>query len=128
MSDDVQSEQGEELKTALMKFNGRDVEVKVPTPDQLAIYRRLSKQFRVASDTIGTDGAISADKASHLFEKMFSVITSIVVLPEDVDFIEDEVMAGKATLIDILPVFTTGIEALKEANPQVATKTQVVTS
>lgn len=127
--DETMAEQEEQPKpkTAMSKFDGMDIEVKLPTPDQLGVYRVLQKSFRRAS-TKGSD--MPADEASRLLGNLFEMVASILVDPDDIDYIKGEVLAGRCSLTDLIPLVTDGIEALKLSNetPDEKPKTRVVTS
>jgi len=136
MSDGVQevSEAPEppEQKTALSVFRtstGKEftIEVKLPTPDQLGIYRVLQKKFRRAAKE-GND--LDASQASQLLGNIFELVTSIVVDPDDADFIQSEILAGRSSLADTLPLINDGVEALKKSNEikDEQPKTRIVTS
>lgn len=119
-------------KTAFSVFRtstGKEVpiEVMLPTPDQLGIYRVLQKKFRRAVNE-GED--LDANEASQLLGNIFELVTSIVVDPDDSDFIQSEIMARRSSISDILPLINDGIEALKKSNEikDEAPKTRVVTS
>jgi hypothetical protein len=115
-----------EQKTAFSIFKGFKIEVKLPTPDQLGIYRVLQKKFRRAANR-GDD--LAGDEASQLLGNIFELVTSIVVDPDDADLIQSEILAGRATMADTLPLINDGVEALKVANSikDEQPKTQVVT-
>jgi hypothetical protein len=116
-----------EQKTAFSIFRGFEIEVKLPTPDQLGIYRVLQKKFRRAANR---GNELEGDEASQLLGNIFELVTSIVVDPDDADLIQSEILAGRALMVDTLPLINDGIEALKMANKMKdeQPKTQVVTS
>jgi vacuolar-type H+-ATPase subunit C/Vma6 len=134
VSDSVQ--EAPETKTAISIFKTSDgqeyeIEVKLPTPDQLAIYQVLQKKFRRASNVAknSPDGNVDAQMMAKMLGNIFELITSMVVVDDDADFIQSEVLAGRATLVDTLPLINDGIEALKKANEikDEAPKTRIVT-
>lgn len=134
MSDSAQ--ETPDTKTAISIFKTSDgqeyeIEVKLPTPDQLAIYQVLQKQFRRASNVAknNQNGEADAKMMSKMLGNIFELIVSIVVDEDDADFIKSEVLACRATLVDTLPLINDGIEALKRANEikDEAPKTRIVT-
>ena len=116
-----------EQKTAMAEFKGMEVEVKLPTPSQLGIYQVLKKKFQRAARE-GKD--LDSMEATRLLGNIFELVTSIVVSPDDVDFIQSEILSGRAEIDDVLPLINQGIEALKVSNniEDEAPKTRVVTS
>lgn len=138
MSDSVQEvSETPETKTAMSSFKTLDgqeyeIEVKLPTPDQLAIYQVLQKQFRRASHVANNSkgGAADAKMMTKMMGNIFELVTSIVVDDDDADFIKGEILACRATLVDTLPLINDGVEALKKANSieDEAPKTRIVTS
>lgn len=125
-----------ETKTAISIFKTSDgqeyeIEIKLPTPDQLAIYQVLQKKFRRASNVAknSPDGNVDAQMMAKMMGNIFELITSMVANEDDADFIQSEVLAGRATLVDTLPLINDGVEALKKANEikDEAPKTRIVT-
>jgi hypothetical protein len=125
-----------ETKTAISIFKTSDgqeyeIEVKLPTPDQLAIYQVLQKKFRRASKIASSKpNDVDAAMMSKMLGNIFELVTSIVVDDDDADFIQSEILASRASLSGILPLINDGIEALKKTNDikDEAPKTRIVTS
>lgn len=104
---------GEGLRTALVPFHGRQIEVRFPTIEQLTIYKRVADRFaQLKTD----DKAIDAKTAVGHFDRALRIITSIVVKPEDVAWIEDEMLDGRLTLPDAAPLIRQAMDKLQEAN------------
>jgi len=112
-SDVVPTEAKVELATAFTDFHGRKIEVRVPTPEQIVIIRRLEKIFTEASKD--TD-SLSAERAVKLMDRALTVILAIVVSLDDKEFIEDLWLSGDMTLPDTLPLIRSAMKRLQEVN------------
>jgi len=100
------------LKNAEVEFMGRTIEVRMPDIDQITIIRRLETTFNNASKATDMD----ADKALRLMSRALKAVTSVIVNPEDIDFIEDLVLGGEVKIVETLPILHKAMNKLKEAN------------
>lgn len=106
-----------DLKTAKMTVGGLDIEVRVPDENQLAMYRRVQRRFALAAkmESQGGEG-LDATQVADMLNNLFDVITSIIIDKDDAGYLEERVLSGEVKLMDLMPVFTAGIESLKAAN------------
>ncbi|MCZ7478881.1 hypothetical protein [Micromonospora sp. WMMC273] len=99
-----------ETLTAEVPFRGRTVLVRMPTLEQLTIFRRLAQRF---ADLEGKE--IDANKALDYYDRGLRVITAVVVKDEDKAWIEDMLLDGDMRLPDGLPLLHEATDALKAA-------------
>lgn len=106
-------EEPEGLQTAKVPFMGRDIEVKMPTLEQVTVYERVAEKFATIKDS---GKPLDGRTATRLYGRAFKVISSIVVHPEDVEWLEDLLLEEKTDLAGLTPLLGQGIEKLKAAN------------
>lgn len=108
-----------QLATTTVDIGGLAIEVRVPDENQLAMYRRIQRRFNlVARKQQQGQEELDAEQVADLLNNLFDVITSILVNPDDAYFLEAQVLSGGIKLMDLMPVFTAGIEKLKEVNAE----------
>lgn len=98
-----------ETLTAEVPFRGRMILVKMPTLEQLTIFRRLADRFAALQDK-----EISAEEALRYYDRGLRIITAVVVKDDDKAWIEDLLLDGEMRLPDGLPLLHQATEALKE--------------
>lgn len=101
-----------ELNHGFVDFRGRRIEVQAPSIEQVVIIRRLQTTFGDAAKM----KSIEADEAVRLMDRALKAITSVTVNREDVDFVEDLWLERKMNLEETLPLLTTSMKILEEAN------------
>lgn len=88
---------GRDADTAELEFVGRRVLVKLPTAEQLTIYRRLSREFQ----DLSRDGAadrLSLDEALRHLGRATRLVQSILAEDRDREWLEDQLLDGKITM------------------------------
>jgi len=100
------------LVTATVTFHGRELTVKTPQPEQLAVARRVALQLEKIKDQPDVDG----EKALKLFDRAITVVTTVLVDPDDIEWLEDRILAGME-LTEAAPLMSLAIGALREQNP-----------
>ena len=109
----------EGLQTAKVPFFGRDIEVRMPTLEQVTVYERVAAKFAALRDG---DAPIDGKTATKLYGRAFKVITSIVVNPDDVEFLEDLLLEQTTDLAGLTPLLGQGMTQLKAANAHLANR------
>lgn len=91
-------------RTALAEFHGRQIAVKAPAPEQLAVYRRVVTRFEALQHA--GDGTVNGEEALKYFDRALKVITSVMINPQDVEWLEDKILDGMtlATASELLKV------------------------
>jgi hypothetical protein len=108
--------QGEEPKLAgaVVPFHGRDIRVAVPSIEQLVVMRRLANQYGSAAGVQIT----SAEEAVTGYDRALMSITSVVVDPADVVFLENLLLQGKTDLAGAGVLLREAMQALQTANEE----------
>lgn len=111
---------------AEVEWRGRTWLVRLPTIEQMTIYRRLAKRFQALGEDQGKPdaAAVSMEEATTHFDRALKLITSILVTPEDVMWIEDEMLEGRLQLSDASELMRDAIERFGELNPMEETGTR----
>lgn len=100
------------LVGAFVDFHDRRIAVKTPSVEQIVVIRRLQKRFTDAA----AETAMTAERAVALMSRALTAITSIVVEQDDKDYIEDLWLDGEIDMTETLPLLTTALNSLKDAN------------
>lgn len=117
-----ETSQEPQFQTTSVTIAGLNIELRVPDENQLAMYRRLQRRFALADRRQKQGEDLTAEAVADLLNNLFEIITSIVIDPDDSAFLESEVLASRLKLSDLMPVFTAGIEALRDVNQQHANR------
>lgn len=99
-------------------WRGRTIRVQLPTLEQMTIYRRLSKKFAALADTANQPGAepMTLEEATGHYDRAIKLVTSVMVNPADVEWLEDELLERRVTLPDAADLMKEAIGKLGEAN------------
>lgn len=107
---------------ATCPFHGRDIRVAVPTPEQMLVLTRLADRFAPGEDGSGPTFE-SGEKALAALNRMLNAVTALIVDDDDVEFVEDLLVARRATMEEIAGFTRTALDLLVEANPSAASTT-----
>jgi hypothetical protein len=108
----------EDLPEADVEWNGRTWRVRLPSLEQLTIYRRLNAQFQeIGIAQAKPDAApMSLDQATKYFDRALKLITSILVNSADIEWLEDEMLEGRLTLTKASGLMREAFEKLAEVS------------
>lgn len=111
---------------AEVTWRGRMWLVHLPTIEQMTIYRRLSRRFQALGEAQAKPDAepMSMDEATTHFDRALKLITSVLVKPEDIVWIEDEMLEGRLQLSDASELMRAAFERFGELNPVEETGTR----
>ncbi len=115
-ADQVSDDQEPELAGAIVPFHGRQIAVRLPSLEQLVVMRRLAEQYREYGD--GGRQLASAEEALTGYDRALMTITSVVVEPDDIVFIENLLLQGKTDLTGAGVLLKSAMDALSEANQE----------
>ena len=99
-------------ETATVPFKGRTILVKIPTSEQLAIYRRLSRDFQHVAAESGND--LPIDEALRHLDRAVRLVQSVLATDDDKEWIEDLILEGRATLDECTVLLREAFAALRE--------------
>lgn len=98
----------EEFKT--VSFQGRDVKVKLPTPEQLLAWERLLGKLEKVSKEAAT-----VDSLKTILNRVTRIIDSVVVEEADREWLEDGRMDGTVTIENASQIVLDALKAYEEA-------------
>lgn len=113
--------QEKDAQIAEIAFQGRQVKVKLPTFEQLTIFKRTADRFASIRDS---DQQITGPEATRLYDRALRVITALLVDRDQVEWIEDLLLDGTVELADCTPLITEAVGALREANTSAGNREQ----
>lgn len=91
-------------------FQGRTMWVRMPSPEQLLVWKRTLKKLQEA-DVAGWNG----EQAMTALERTRKIIDSILVNQTDVEWLDDEMLAGNVTLLETAGLLQRTVDAFVEA-------------
>jgi len=100
------------LFNAVIEFRGRQIEVTTPEIEQVMVIRRMQSLFANAAKM----ESIEADEAIRLMDRALKAVCSVIVNPDDVEFLEDLFLTRQAKIEDMLPILSESMQALERAN------------
>jgi hypothetical protein len=100
------------LINAIVDFRGRKIEVMAPEIEQVMVIRRMQSLFANAAKM----KEITADEAVRLMDRALKAVCSVVVNPDDVEYLEDLLLTRQAKIEDTLPLLRESLQALERAN------------
>jgi hypothetical protein len=87
-------------------FRGREIFVKMPTPEQLLVWKRVLKQLQEPEVTNG-------EQLIKLLERTRKLIDSILVNRADVEWLDDEMLDGNLVLNDTADIMLEAVKAFQ---------------
>lgn len=93
-----------------IEFMGRGMWVRLPTPEQLLVWKRTLTQLRSAE----VEGW-NAEQVMAALERTRKIIDSILVHPVDVDWLDDQMLERKIDLTGTAEIINKTVEAFAEA-------------
>jgi len=100
------------LVDTTVDFRGRQIKVTVPEIEQVMVIRRMQSLFANAAKM----KEITADEAVRLMDRALKTVCSVIVDPDDVEFLEDLLLTRQAKIEDTLPLLRESLQALERAN------------
>lgn len=100
------------LVNAIVDFRDRRIEVTAPEIEQVMVIRRMQSLFANAAKM----KTITADEAIRLMDRALKAVCSVVVNPDDVEYLEDLLLTREAKIEDTLPLLRESLKALERAN------------
>lgn len=91
-------------------FRGREIWVKMPSPEQLLVWKRTLKMLQDA-DALGWTG----DQVMRALERTRLIIDSVLANQVDKDWLDDEMLAGTLGLKDTASIINQTVEAFANA-------------
>jgi hypothetical protein len=95
--------------TGVVEFQGRSVEITMPRPEQILVWQRTLQGLQAINPESWTGPEILA-----AMERLRKIIDSILVNKADVDWIDDEMLAGRLTLKECAGLVTDAVRAFEQ--------------
>lgn len=101
-------------------FKGRTIMVKLPTPEQLTMYRRLSRQFQDMART-GAAEHMELDEALRQLDRATRLVQSVMADADDREWLEDMLLEGNVKMEECSTLLREAFTALNKAHEEQAT-------
>lgn len=102
MTEETPAEQPEQE----IEFHGRKVWVRMPRPEQILVWKRTLTKLQTA-DT----GDWNGEQVLASLERLRKIIDSVLVNQTDIDWLDDEMLAGTIEMRETAAIVTRAIEA-----------------
>ena len=89
-----------------VSFKGRDIWVCMPAPEKLVVWQRTLKQLQGA-DVEGWDG----HQVMAAMGRVRNIVDSVILHKVDKDWLDDELLEGTVSLIEMAGLITQTVEA-----------------
>ena len=96
-----------------IEFRGRQMYVRMPSPEQLLVWQRTLKQLQ---NMEGNDW--NAAQVMAALERCRKIIDSLLANHTDIDWLDDEMLAGTLGFQEIAPLITLAVEAYQRASAE----------
>lgn len=93
-----------------ISFKGREIFVRMPSPEQLLVWKRTLNQLQ-AADVQGWN----SEQVMRALERTRMIIDSVMVHRVDMDWLDDEMLARRITLIETAELINQTAEAFAAA-------------
>lgn len=98
-----------ERPTREIPFRDRSFMLRMPTPEQLLVWQRTVKQLQGA-DTASWDG----NEVMRALERARKIIDSLLSDPRDIEWLDDEMLAGNLGLREVAPIILDALKAFQD--------------
>ncbi|AAT36770.1 Pas22 [Actinoplanes phage phiAsp2] len=109
-STDPAAETAEVIPEQEIEFGGRTLWVKMPSPEQLLVWKRTLRKLQGA-DVEGWNG----EQVMAALERTRSIIDSVLAHEVDKDWLDDEMLAGRVGLKDTAQIINATVDAFATA-------------
>lgn len=103
-------EEAQDSKPLVGKWRGREFELKIPSGSQLMVWNRVASQFGKMGE-----GEFSDDEFRKALNRLGDVVFGVFANPDDVEWLEDEILADRIVDSDLLELFVALRDALSIA-------------
>lgn len=110
MTDAPEAPEGLEMPVLPITFRGREMHVTMPTPSQLAVWRRILQRLQNTEESSWT-----ADAVVDSLAKLHRIVETILVEQADKNWLEDELLDGTLDFPGLAPIITQATEAFQKA-------------
>jgi hypothetical protein len=111
MTDETAPAQVEVMPEQEITFKGRQLWVKMPSPEQLLVWKRTLKQLQNADATAGWNG----EQAMKALERTRLIIDSVLAHDADKEWLDDEMLDGTIGLMETGAILNLTVDAFATA-------------
>ncbi len=106
----------DEATTFTMELAGRQVGFKRPTLGQVIMLQRMATRSRAAAENSQSDDRV--DHMTNIMVKTLDFIETLILEPEDREFVEEQMIAGTIDYTDLLAALSGGKRDEETADDQ----------
>jgi len=99
---------GTEVPTAPIMFQGREMFIQVPRPEQILVWKRTLDGLQ-RPEVQSWNGA----QVLAALERTRKIIDSLLVNQADIDWLDDEMLAGRLGLVETAGIITEAVKAFQ---------------
>lgn len=90
-------------------FEGRAIFVRLPTPEQIVVWQRVVKQLQNLES-----GEWTGEHLVKVLDRSRRLIDSLLVHPGDVEWLDDEMLDGKVTIVRAATIIQKSMDAFQK--------------
>lgn len=98
-----------------IEFRGRQIWVHFPDPNQLVVWQRVLDRLQTIENV--TDG----HELMRALTRLRAIMDTVLVHRIDIDWVDDEILAGRLTLMELAPILNATVKAFQD-DPEVTTR------
>lgn len=99
-----------EMPTLPITFQGREMYVTMPSPTQLAVWKRILQRLQNTPENNWTADAVVDELA-----RLHTIVDTLLVEETDKRWLEDELLGGRMDFRGLAPIVTQATEAFRAA-------------
>jgi hypothetical protein len=92
-----------------IEFLGREMYVHMPSPEQLLVWRRVLDRLQRV-DTAEASGM----ELLNALERFRKIVDSLMANPKDIDWLDDEMLAGRLAIQELAPMIPLAVVAFQD--------------
>lgn len=91
-------------------LKGREIFVRMPSPEQLIVWQRTIKRLEEAP----MDASWSGSEVMNALERLRKIVDTIIVNRADINWLDDQFLDGEVTFQTLAPFITDTVTAFQE--------------
>jgi hypothetical protein len=116
---DTAPESATQVPEREITFAGRTIWVKMPRPEQILVYKRVLVRLQNPDDQ-----EWNVETVMVTLERLRLIIDSVLVNRVDVDWLDDEMLAGRVALTDTAEIINSTVAAFADATEDSANRAE----
>lgn len=119
MTEPTQAPGAIEMPVLPITFRDREMHVTMPSPSQLAVWKRILQRLQNTPEASWT-----ADAVVDSLAKLHRIVETLLVEQADRMWLEDEILDGRVDFPGLAPIITMATEAFQEAAAETGTRVE----